>query len=415
MKPKFKTILAFSLLALAVMLCAALSILDAPHDIFPNENTAIELYGEAHGVKEYYDLEFDIWNKLYNEGCRKLFIELPYFGAEFLNIWMEESTDGTLTAFFSDIRGTAGDTPLFREFLQKIKANCPKTVFYGTDVGHAGDTMGARYLAYLESAGLASSENYKLSEENIRQWREYREDEGAQTGISPIREHYMAENFKAAYERCGGGKIMGIYGGYHVDATNPNVMAGMLRAEYGERLAAVQLINLIDPRNAYDFGVSISGILFLLMRYIPNIVLFAKNKAAAAYLKRENKLLFALESFGLFVMTASLALFRAFDPRIMRNPGRSGLLLDLSTSFYLLAFALMLIYIRFYIRYHKRRRSVQSLNAAYLGFPIARAFLPSAAAIILGVYSQNLIVLGAAVLFALGRIGSAARILKRYP
>ena len=38
----------------------------------------------------YYDIELDLWKDYYAEGCRDLFVELPYYSAEFLNVWMKE-------------------------------------------------------------------------------------------------------------------------------------------------------------------------------------------------------------------------------------------------------------------------------------------------------------------------------------
>ncbi len=32
---------------------------DHTTDVFPNENTIINLYGEAHGYKKYYDIELE--------------------------------------------------------------------------------------------------------------------------------------------------------------------------------------------------------------------------------------------------------------------------------------------------------------------------------------------------------------------
>ena len=77
---------------------------------------------------------------IHDEGCRNLFIELPYFSAEFLNEWMKEDSDELIDKFFEEIKGSAGDNEYFYEFFHEIKEYCPETIFYGTDVGHLYNT-----------------------------------------------------------------------------------------------------------------------------------------------------------------------------------------------------------------------------------------------------------------------------------
>ena len=89
-KNRVKTIFAFSILFIVVILGFALSETDSRKDVYPDENTKIRLYGEAHGAKKYYDIELKLWKEFYNEGNRVLFVELPYYTAEYLNIWMKD-------------------------------------------------------------------------------------------------------------------------------------------------------------------------------------------------------------------------------------------------------------------------------------------------------------------------------------
>lgn len=91
-KAQIKTILAFGTVLIVVMVAWLLNQFDRSRDVLPDENTTINLYGEMHGYKEFYDIEFQEWKKFYDEGCRNLFIELPYFSAEFLNEWMKEDS-----------------------------------------------------------------------------------------------------------------------------------------------------------------------------------------------------------------------------------------------------------------------------------------------------------------------------------
>ncbi len=50
----------------------------------------IFLYGENHSVEEILEKEFELWSSYYqNDGMRELFVELPYYTAEYMNVWMK--------------------------------------------------------------------------------------------------------------------------------------------------------------------------------------------------------------------------------------------------------------------------------------------------------------------------------------
>ena len=90
MKDKIKTIVAILIILIVTAAGFILDMNDKTADVYPDDNTLIRLYGEAHGAKMYYDIELDLWKDYYAEGCRDLFVELPYYSAEFLNVWMKE-------------------------------------------------------------------------------------------------------------------------------------------------------------------------------------------------------------------------------------------------------------------------------------------------------------------------------------
>lgn len=113
---------------------------------------SIYLYGEAHGQAKIMDKEFDLWSEYYhNKGMRHLFVEMPYFTVEFLNLWMQSDNDDILQEIYEDWEGTASHNPYTKAFFQKIKSECPETIFHGTDVGHQYDTTGNRFLSYLQT------------------------------------------------------------------------------------------------------------------------------------------------------------------------------------------------------------------------------------------------------------------------
>ena len=121
------------------------------------------LYGEEHSNESILEEEFQLWYTYYHEkGMRHLFVEASYYSAEFLNLWMQTDSDDILDQLFEDIQGTAGGTEETKAFYQRIKEECPETVFHGIDVGHQYNTTGKRYLDYIESVGMENSETYTL-------------------------------------------------------------------------------------------------------------------------------------------------------------------------------------------------------------------------------------------------------------
>ena len=97
----------------------------------------IYLYGEQHAVEKILNREVEIWNDHYhNHNMRHLFVELPYYTAEYLNLWMKSDSDEILNALYDDWEGSAAHNPYIKPFYQAIKEKCPETVFHGTNVGH---------------------------------------------------------------------------------------------------------------------------------------------------------------------------------------------------------------------------------------------------------------------------------------
>jgi hypothetical protein len=211
----------------------------------------IFLYGESHGNKTIIEKEFDIWNEYYKKGMRHLFVELPYYTGEFLNIWMKASDDSILDDIYKDLEGTAAHNQYSLEFYRKIKRKCPDTIFHGTDVGHQYDSTGARYLKYLEEKKVSETSEYEIVKENIAQGIEF------YRGRKDIyRENMMVKNFEREIKLLNGQDIMGIYGAAHTGLNNKDntgsipCMATQLRAVYGSAIESVDLNSFaknIDP------------------------------------------------------------------------------------------------------------------------------------------------------------------------
>lgn len=204
----------------------------------------IYLYGEQHGVAKIYNKEFELWYEYYHDkNMRHLFIEMPYYTAEFLNLWMQSDDDNIFEEIYMDWEGTATYNPYVKDFYKRIKDECPETVFHGTDVGHQYDSTGKRFLKNLESNNLTDSEQYSLAREAIEQGEYYysHSDEA-------YRENKMAENFKREYDKLNDESIMGIYGAAHtgLDAmayksNSVPCMANQLKKYYGKAIQSEDL------------------------------------------------------------------------------------------------------------------------------------------------------------------------------
>ena len=212
---------------------------------FPALNGQIYIVGEDHANTITMAKELEMWGECYDKGMRDLFVEYSYYMAEYLNLWMDAPDDAILTEVFQDLEGTMAASPSVWDFLQTIKAEYPETVFHGTDIGHQYNTMGARYLSYLEQTGQKDTEAYQLTLENIEQGRAYYEDHG---GSYAYREPLMVQNFQRAYDALPAGtSIMGIYGAAHTnpgqldpEGVGPN-MASQLQEIYGDKLHSTDL------------------------------------------------------------------------------------------------------------------------------------------------------------------------------
>lgn len=204
---------------------------------YPKEQAKIFLYGEKHGKAKAYEKEFEAWEKLYREqGLRHLFIEQPYFTAQFLNVWMQAEDDTILEEIYADSEGTMSHVPEKLIFFRNIKENCPETIFHGIDVGHQYFSTGERYLDYALKAYGENSPEYRRTQDNIFQAvRYYENDDNA------YRENAMVQNFVREYDALGkDAVIMGIFGNQHCDPRKKDdsgkvdCMAKQLQAQYGD-------------------------------------------------------------------------------------------------------------------------------------------------------------------------------------
>ena len=102
------------LLGLLMILLAGMTVANIQRGL----TSQIYLYGEEHSQQRILDEELEIWGGYYARGMRDLFVEFPYFDAQFLNLWMKADDDELLNLQFQDWQGTQGGTEVMKNFLE---------------------------------------------------------------------------------------------------------------------------------------------------------------------------------------------------------------------------------------------------------------------------------------------------------
>ena len=145
-----------------------------------------------------------------------------------------------------------------------------------------------------------------------------------------------------------------------------------------------------------QFGFSYVGLILLVMLMVPNLI-WTKHqpKDYEKYVKNENKLLLTLERIGEVLVSAVALVFADFNWR----PWTAW------SCWLIAAFALMLLYEFFWLRYFRSKRTMRDFYGSLLGVPVPGATLPVAAALLIAVYGGDIFLLAAGVILGLGHIG----------
>jgi len=215
-------------------------------DAIPVQTGQIFLFGERHGCADTMDKQLEIWGNFYHQyGMRHLFLEMPYFGAQWLNLWMHSDDDVILYEMFDDIAGTLSHVPHTLIFFRTIKQEFPGTIFHGTDVGHQSDTQGQRFLQYLYDNDMQDTESYTITRMKMAQFERFMEEVAThgEWHAHAVRAYYKPQNFIREFDQLAHQNVMAIHGMLHVELTQhfkqiPNVpsMAYILRERYGDAL-----------------------------------------------------------------------------------------------------------------------------------------------------------------------------------
>ena len=144
------------------------------------------------------------------------------------------------------------------------------------------------------------------------------------------------------------------------------------------------------------FGFSYVGLVFLVMLFVPNII-WSRNqpKDYEKYAAKENKVLLTLERIGEALVSTLCLIFSDFN---IGSISPWSILL-------LAAFALMVLYEVYWIRYFRSEKTMADMYSGILGIPVAGATLPVIAFFVLGVYGKNIPMMIATVILGIGHIG----------
>lgn len=141
-------------------------------------------------------------------------------------------------------------------------------------------------------------------------------------------------------------------------------------------------------------GFSYTGLLFIFMLFIPNLIWM--NKQPQGYsAENENKLLVVLERVGEVLTTCFALIFSDFN---LQGVSKWSMWL-------VAAFALMIMYEIWWIRYFKSERKLADFYSSFLGVPVAGATLPVVAFFLLGIYGKVIWMMIASIVLGIGHIG----------
>lgn len=141
-------------------------------------------------------------------------------------------------------------------------------------------------------------------------------------------------------------------------------------------------------------GVSYTGVLFLLMLFIPNII-WSGNKPQGYTSEKENKVLLLFERLGEALTCCCSLIFSNFNLHKW-TPW---------TIWLAAAFLTMVLYEVWWVRYFRSERRLSDFYSVLFGIPVAGATLPVIAFFLLGIYGKVVWMLIATLILGIGHIG----------
>lgn len=142
------------------------------------------------------------------------------------------------------------------------------------------------------------------------------------------------------------------------------------------------------------FGFSYTGLIFLLMLFVPNII-WTKNVPQGYGADNENKLLLIFERIGEASVSCCALIFSDFN-----FGGLSPRSMWLAASI-----LLMVLYELWWVRYFRSEKRMRDFYRSFLCIPLPGATLPVMAFFLLGIYGRVVWMLIAATVLGMGHIG----------
>lgn len=141
-------------------------------------------------------------------------------------------------------------------------------------------------------------------------------------------------------------------------------------------------------------GFSYTGLIFLLLLFIPNII-WSGKKPQGYNPEKENKILLFFERAGEMLTCCCVLIFSDFNIHRWTN-----------WSWWLAAaFILMAMYELWWVRYFRSERKLSDFYSGFFFVPLAGATLPVLAFFLLGVYAKVGCMLLATTILGIGHIG----------
>ncbi|MDE7331075.1 MAG: hypothetical protein K2O16_02390 [Lachnospiraceae bacterium] len=142
------------------------------------------------------------------------------------------------------------------------------------------------------------------------------------------------------------------------------------------------------------FGFSYTGLIFLILLFIPNTI-WTKRKPLGYTPEKESKFLLLFERAGEALTCCCALVFSDFN--IQKWTAWSWWLIG--------AFILMAMYELWWVRYFRSGQQLSDFYSSFLFIPLAGATLPVIAFFMLGIYGRVVWMLIATIILGIGHIG----------
>lgn len=143
-----------------------------------------------------------------------------------------------------------------------------------------------------------------------------------------------------------------------------------------------------------QLGFSYVGLIFLIMLFVPNII-WSKNMPDGYTGENENRVLLLFERTGETAVTVCMLIFKSLNFHGFQ----------IQVLWLLAAFAIMIMYELWWVRYFKSERKLSDFYSSFLGVPLAGAVLPVISALFLGIYGKVIWLIISAAILGIGHIG----------